>query len=104
MKNIQVIDDADNCVYDVFQATDEEFEILFPNSTDISFFDDVWDRSDQETLKPIMDRIWSRPIKKRDANGIYGILFYGMDYKKQYYPTLKDDEAVNPDGTLLRRS
>ena len=53
MKNIQVIDDADNCVYDVFQATDEEFEILFPNSTDISFFDDVWDRSDQETLKPI---------------------------------------------------
>ena len=27
MKNIQVIDGADNSVYDIFQATDEEFHL-----------------------------------------------------------------------------
>jgi hypothetical protein len=34
--------------------------------------------------------------------GIHGLLFYGLENKKQYYPTRKDQEAVNPDGTRLR--
>jgi len=29
MKNIQVIDGALNAVYDIFQATDEEFSLIF---------------------------------------------------------------------------
>jgi hypothetical protein len=32
MKNIQVIDDALNCSFDVFEATDEEFALLFPGA------------------------------------------------------------------------
>jgi len=35
MKNIQVIDRADNCTYSIFGATDEEFESIFPNGTEI---------------------------------------------------------------------
>ena len=34
--------------------------------------------------------------------GIHGLLFYELDNKMQYYPTRKDEEAINPDGTLLR--
>ena len=30
MKNIQIIDGALNCTYSLFQATDEEFALLFP--------------------------------------------------------------------------
>jgi hypothetical protein len=30
VKNIQIIDGAENCVYDVFAATDEEFSLSCP--------------------------------------------------------------------------
>lgn len=36
MKNIQVIDGAQNATFSVFQATDEEFALLFPDGTDIA--------------------------------------------------------------------
>ena len=38
MKNIQVIDGANNCSYDIFAVTDDEFKILFPDpGQDIEF-------------------------------------------------------------------
>jgi hypothetical protein len=30
MKNIMVIDGAENCVYDVFAAPDDDFALIFP--------------------------------------------------------------------------
>lgn len=102
MKNIMVIDGADNCVYDVFAATDEEFALIFPESQDIAFIDEVMDRGPDADLDDAFARIWKRRIRKCDAMGIHGTLFYQLDYKKQYYPTRKDEEAINPDGTRLR--
>jgi hypothetical protein len=32
--------------------------------------------------------------------GIHGIVFYQLYAKRKYYPTLKDEEAVNPDGSV----
>ena len=34
--------------------------------------------------------------------GIHGTIFYGLEHKRQYYPTLKDEEAINTDGSRLR--
>ncbi len=34
--------------------------------------------------------------------GIHGILFHQLYGKRKYYPTLRDEEAVNPDGSALR--
>jgi len=34
--------------------------------------------------------------------GIHGIVFYGLYVKRKYYRTLRDEEAVNPDGSRLR--
>jgi hypothetical protein len=34
--------------------------------------------------------------------GIHGIVFCGLYVKRKYYPTLRDEEAVNPDGSQLR--
>lgn len=102
MKNIQIIDGADNCVYDIFAATEEQFVLIFPDQTDIAFIDEVYDRRSHDLLNAAFNEIWKRPIKKRDANGIHGIIFYQLNNKKQFYPSRKDDEAVNPDGSLLR--
>ncbi len=102
MKNIQVIDGAENAVYDVFGATDEEFSRIFPEGQDIAFIDEVMARGPKDNLDEMFTRIWERRVPKREAMGIHGILFYELDHKKQYYPTRKDEDAANPDGSRLR--
>lgn len=103
MKHIQVIDGAENCVYDIFAATDEEFSLIFPQGQDVAFIDEVMARGPKDKLDAAFSRIWQRPVRKAEVIGIHGLLFYGLEYKKQYYPSRRDDEAANPDGTMLRR-
>ncbi len=102
MKNIQIIDGARNCVYDIFAATEEEFALVFPDGIDIAFIDEVYESGDRVRLDAVFANIWQRRIKKKDANGIHGILFYELEDKKVFYPTRKDEEAVNPSGSRLR--
>lgn len=102
MKNIQVIDGAVNSVYDIFAATEDEFTLVFPEGQDIAFIDEVVEREDSVALDSAFEKIWQRRIPKREANGIHGLLFYELEVKKVYYPTRKDEEAVNPNGSPLR--
>ena len=102
MKNIQIIDSAQNCVYDIFMATDEEFSLIFGGDADVAFIEEVYERGDPTTLDAAFNKIWKRRIKKRDAQGIHGTIFYGLADKMAYYPTRKDEEAINPDGSRLR--
>ena len=102
MKNIQVIDGAVNSVYDIFAATDEEFSLIFPEGQDIAFIDEVYGRGDPQALDIAFKAIWSRRIPKSEADGIHGLLFYELEEKKVYYPTRRDEEAVNPNGSRLR--
>jgi len=102
MPNIQVIDGADNCVYDIFAATDEEFAVVFPPGEDVAFIDEVCARADPVRLQEVFSQLWQRRVRKRDAMGIHGLLFYDLRHKAAYYPTRRDDEASNPDGSLLR--
>lgn len=102
MKNIQFIRDAVNCTYDIFVMTDNEFDIFFPDNTDISFIGDVYERHSAKqwdgTVNKLMHNISQRRIKKCDANGVHGILFFGMDYKRSNYPSRVDEES--PWGSL----
>src|SRR6185436_20064427 len=102
MKNIQVIDGAVNCVYDIFAATDEEFAWIFPPGEDVAFIDEVLARHDSTSIDNQFPNLWHRRIPKVNVNGIHGVLFYDSDHKKVFYPTRRDEEAVNPDGTRLR--
>jgi hypothetical protein len=102
MKNIQVIDGAENTAYDIFSATDDEFDLIFPVGQDVAFIDEVMARGPQEALDAAFDRIWKRRIPKKHVIGIHGLLFYELECKKQYYPTRKDEEACNPNSTRLR--
>ena len=102
MKNIQIIDGAQNCDYDIFAATEEEFAAVFPGDQDIAFIDDVYAKGDAPCLDRIFAEIWKRRIPKRHAVGIHGTLFYELDFNKPYYPTLRDEDAVNRDGSRLR--
>jgi hypothetical protein len=103
MKNIQVIDGAMNCVYDIFAAADEEFALIFPSGHDIAFIDEVYaGATDKSALDNAFKSLWIRRVVKAQAMGIHGQLFYELSQKKQFYPTRRDEEAKNPDGSRLR--
>lgn len=94
MKNIQVIDGADNCTYSIFQATDGIFKLIFPGDhQDIEFNSDLSERL-SDTEKEKVNTIWSNELDKKDAVGIHGTLFFDLDYKKKYYPTKRESEMV----------
>ena len=99
MKNIQVVDGALNCVSDIFQASDDDFAQIFGNESDIAFGEDFQGRGD---LLPVFERVWRGRVPKVQAQGIHGMYSVGLEHKKAYYPTRRDEEAVNPDGTRLR--
>ena len=104
VKSIQVIDGALNAVYDFFRATDEEFSLIFLPGQDIAFIDEIIARGPRAELDQAFTRMWKRRIPKAQAMGIHGVLFYELDHKKRNYPTRRDEEAVNPNGTPLRSS
>ena len=83
MKNIQVIDGAENSAYDIFAATEEEFALIFPAGQDVAFIDEVMAREPEQQLDEAFSRIWQRRVPKRDAIGIHGLLFYELAHKKQ---------------------
>ena len=94
MKNIQVIDGAENSTYSIFAATDEEFGTIFAAGTDIEFAEDFFDRVGEEMCIQVTQEIWKRPVAKKDVRGIHGTLFYQLTHKRRYYPTKKESEMV----------
>jgi hypothetical protein len=109
MKNIQIIDRADNATFSIFQATDAEFEALFPDGQDIEFHEDFVRRVGKAAANEILQPMWGRPILKRDANGLHGTLFYGWSDRIEYFPASKrevdtDERSINEAQRLLFRA
>jgi hypothetical protein len=94
-KNIQIIDSALNCAYGIFSVNEIDFREIFPEEgQDIEFVEDFFARAGTEHAKNIQNRLWSAPMNKKEVEGIHGTLFYGMEFKKQFYPTKKESEMV----------
>ncbi len=96
MKNIQVIDRADNARFSIFQATDAEFEAIFPRGRDMEIAEDFFKRLGQAKARAIIEPIWERPILKRDAVGIHGTIFYGWAGRRHCLPKSKREVDVDP--------
>lgn len=96
MKNVQVIDGADNCTFSIFQLTDEEFALAFPgDGQDIQFAEDL-----AKAAARALVAAWERPIRKPDAAGIHGTLFYGFANRRSSFPATNrerdwDERALN---------
>lgn len=109
MKNIQIIDGADNATFSIFQATDAEFAVIFPDGQDIELAEDLVERIGEERAHAVMTPIWDRPILKRDAMGVHGTLFYDWDRRRIHLPTSKrevdwDEGSINEAQRRLFRS
>lgn len=96
MKNIMIVDGADNCAYDVFAATDDEFALLFPaEGQDIAFADELWVEPVSREVRQAFDALWTRPIDKKAMTGLHGTIFYQLEKKKKYYPNRKDSDLTD---------
>lgn len=94
MKNIMVVDGADNCAYDVFAATEEEFSLFFPDpGQDIAFIDEIAGPEDQ--VDEAFRHLWLRPVDKKTIAGLHGMIFCELDLKKQYYPNRRDSDLTD---------
>lgn len=90
MKNIQIIDGAENATYSIFQATEQEFNEIFPGpGQDIEIVEDYVSRVGEVQAERVLTELWKRPIHKRDVQGIHGTLFYGYADKTIYLPQSK---------------
>ena len=96
MKNVQIIDGAENCTYSVYRLTDDEFAAVFPTpGQDIEFIEDVVSRLGDDQVKTILGPVWARgEVSKALVNGIHGTLFYGLLSKKRFYPSKKNSEML----------
>lgn len=96
MKNIQVIDGADNSTYPIYSVSEEDFYKIFPeNEQDIEFIDDFIDRVGEKVADKICSRLWKNEVNKKKADGIHGTLFYELEFKKKYYPNKKEKDMAS---------
>ncbi len=109
MKNILIVDGALNATFSVFQATDEEFAMLFPNGQEIEVAEDVIERTGEAVADEIFTRVWERPILKSEAQGIHATLIYDEPSRRDYLPSSRreidwDDRSINEAQRRLFRS
>ncbi|MGO9441703.1 MAG: hypothetical protein ACLPXM_14290 [Terriglobales bacterium] len=90
VKNIQVIDGADNATFSIFQATDAEFGAIFPQpGQDIEVVEDYVGRVGEDEANKTLSSLWKRPVYKQDVQGIHGTLYYDYKEKARYLPESK---------------
>lgn len=103
MKNVQIIDGADNCTYSIYAFTDEEFFTIFPGpEQDVEFIDDALARLGLEALDRALEEVWTRPVRKPDVIGVHGTLFYELEQKKRFYPSKSESDVAGPPNAPAR--
>ena len=94
MKNIQIIDGADNCTFSIFQATDREFRRSFPAVDRISSSPNSSSNASVPRGSAVLTPIWERPIAKKDVKGLHGTLFYGFQSRKPLLPEIETGKGL----------
>lgn len=104
MKNIQVIDDATNCSFSVYAASDEDFAAIFcQEGQDVEFIEDLVARVGSRRAAKLVLRSTSRSgrVDKCKVCGIHGTLFFGLLERKKWYPNKRETDLDEP-GAALR--
>jgi hypothetical protein len=54
VKNIQIIDGASNATFSIFQATEEESAVIFPDGRDLEIADDLIKRPGEKEADRVL--------------------------------------------------
>jgi hypothetical protein len=61
VRNIQIIDGAANATFSIFQATEDEFALIFPNGRDMEIAEDLVQRIGEDKAGRMLCALWERP-------------------------------------------
>jgi hypothetical protein len=94
MKNIQIIDGAKNSTFDIYQISDDLFDLIFSNDTDIAFLAEVEQRLDNRNDSKFWDAVYGHKVDKKKVTGIHGTLHLtGSYYSQEFFPTRKESQV-----------
>ncbi|MBT2739992.1 hypothetical protein [Bacillus sp. ISL-77] len=89
--NVQIIDGAINSVFEIYNINEEQFNIIFPNGTDVAFTSDFPYLEDHEDFWSLF---YSRRVDKKKVEGIHGTIHLkGSDAVKEDFPNRKETDA-----------
>jgi hypothetical protein len=95
-RNVMVVDGAENCAYDIYATSEEDFGIFFPApDQDIAFIDEIVTGASSSDATVALARLWDHRVEKRNAVGIHGTIFFELQNKKQFYPNRKDSDLTS---------
>ncbi len=95
MKNVQVIDGGVNSIFEIYQISDEQFDMVFPQNTDIAFLDEVNQRIDPNSNTSFWNEFYSKQIAKPEVIGIHGTLhLFANDYVKRSFPNRCESDVL----------
>ena len=101
MKNIQVIDDALNCTYSIYEVDDASFSLLFPGKDqNIAFIEDIVSAHGDEMAGKLVIKSTKTLVKKEIINGLHGTLFIGKSHMMAYYPNRREDDLDSARAVL----
>jgi hypothetical protein len=95
MKNIQIIDGAVNSVFEVYEVSDELFELMFPGNSDIAFMNEVDELFQRVGGDQKWELVYRNKVDKKHVLGIHGTLHLTGSYCEMgYYPSRKEAEVL----------
>ena len=102
MKNIQVIDAAENCSFSICAADDGDFAAIFPGpGQDVEFVEDLVQRLGEERASALVHRATIRRVPKQDAMGVHGTLFFNLPKRRKFFPNKREDDLDKPNLEAL---
>lgn len=110
MKNVQVIDGADNCAYSIFSVGDRVFKKIFHQpGQDVAFTEDVINKYGARMGGKLLACAWRYREDKTTIVGLHGLLYVGLGSRRKYYPNRREDDFVrqcfvNPRNPKRRRA
>jgi len=102
VKNIQVIDGADNATYAICAAEDDQFDIIFPGGADMEFIGDLFDRVGDAVADSVAGSLWHHVVHKESVEGIHGTLIYEQFVKRGYFLSKQSTEIDRVDSVAYR--
>lgn len=89
--NVQVIDGASNSIFEIYNISEEQFNIFFSNGADVAFTSDFPHLDDDEDFWSLF---YSRRVDKKKVKGIHGTLHLeGNDAEKECFPNRKETDT-----------
>jgi hypothetical protein len=98
MKNIQVIDSAQNCSFSIYSVGEEDYRLIFSQpGQNVEFIEDLAKRVGSRRAGEIVMRATATRLDKADIAGLHGTLFIGMANRRAWYPNKRESDLDKPD-------